>query len=620
MAINNPSDHGRAGVICNSLREMSAPQPTTKIAIPGAKPVAQPAGLYLLFLVEMWERFSYYGMRALLVLYLVSLPALPFTYLGASGDEFPVKLGQLLTVQPADGSPELRGRLSAVTDGGLTLNSSGDQSGGPRTVAAKSASWVRIDKPANPGPGWSDGEATLLYGWYTGLAYLLPIMGGFIADRFIGTHRSMIVGGLLIALGHITLAVSGLPGLGETASGMAVFLGGLALIILGTGHFKPCVSVMVGQLYGPNDPRRDGGFTLFYMGINLGAFLCAFVVGTLGEEVGWHWGFGAAAVGMILGLTTYLLFRERHLAGIGLPPADKRDTSALFFLGSVGLSAAVAVAYSIGFFGWLGNTMDAISESDNAWAVPAVSLALVVAMCAWLIGIQEKTDRAPVTAILIFILFNTFFWMAFEQAGSTLNLFADHSTDRSIGDFTVPATWFQSVNPLLIMLLAPAFAALWSRLGARNRDPSQAVKIGLGLLLLGAGYVVMVVGARGAVDGVRVGMIWLLATYTLHTLGELCLSPTGLAFVTRVAPVKFVSLLMGVWFLSSFAAGVLGGMIGSTMDDIAAGTTRLPWSGTLGGDGDADFFMLFVVTSIGGGVVILALARPLGKLLHGRDG
>src|SRR5262245_24387033 len=215
--------------------------------------LGHPAGLFLLFLVEMWERFSYYGMRGLLVLYLVQ---------------------------------------SAGT--------------GP-----------------NPGRGWSRGEASVLYGWYTGLAYLLPIVGGWVADELLGTHRSMVVGGLLIGLGHLVLAASGIGSLASTDSGMSVFVFGLALIVIGTGHFKPCVSVMVGQLYAPHDARRDAAFTIFYMGINLGAFLSAFVCGTLGERVGWHWGFGSAAVGMLAGLALYLALRPRYLADIGLPPPPR---------------------------------------------------------------------------------------------------------------------------------------------------------------------------------------------------------------------------------------------------------------------------------------------------------
>src|SRR5205809_78870 len=239
--------------------------------------LGHPAGLFLLFLVEMWERFSYYGMRGLLVLYLV---------------------------QSTHPRPDATGFI-------------------------------------NPGRGWSRGDASLLYGWYTGLAYLLPIVGGWIADRLLGTHRSMVVGGLLIALGHLVLAVSGVGSLARTDAGMSVFVFGLALIVIGTGHFKPCVSVMVGQLYEPGDARRDGAFTIFYMGINLGAFLSAFVCGTLGERVGWHWGFGSAAVGMLAGLALYVALRQRLLGDIGRPPAGRSNLAVRCALGGGGAAALV---------------------------------------------------------------------------------------------------------------------------------------------------------------------------------------------------------------------------------------------------------------------------------------
>src|SRR5215468_10449434 len=238
--------------------------------------LGHPAGLFLLFLVEMWERFSYYGMRGLLVLYLV---------------------------QSATPAPDASGLI-------------------------------------NPGRGWTRADASLLYGWYTGLAYLLPIAGGLVADRFLGTHRSLVVGGLLIALGHTVLAVSGLGDLARSHLGMSVFVLGLALIVIGTGHFKPCVSVMVGQLYEPHDGRRDGAFTIFYMGINLGAFLSAFVCGTLGERVGWHWGFGSAAVGMLAGLALYLALRPRLLPDIGLPPPGRANHAPSAAFAGIAASAA----------------------------------------------------------------------------------------------------------------------------------------------------------------------------------------------------------------------------------------------------------------------------------------
>lgn len=516
--------------------------------------LGHPPGLFLLFLVEMWERFSYYGMRALLILYLVH-----------------------------------------ETTG------------------------------ANPGRGWSKADAGNLYGWYTGLAYLLPIFGGVIADKLIGTHRSMIVGSIVIALGHIALAISGFGSLVHSCLGMTVFVMGLALIILGTGHFKPTVSVMVGQLYASDDPRRDSAFTIFYMGINLGAFICAFICGTLGERVGWHWGFGSAAVGMILGLILYLLGKPTYLKGIGMPPAGKPNYAPVFVVTSILTSAAVAGLYHVGFFAWLGHCSDIVMGSRaGGVGIPLVLTAVILAWSTWFVSKQEPADRGPTSCILIFIIFNAVFWLAFEQAGSSLNLFADEKTNRWImlpggGFWEIPATWFQSVNPLLIITLGPLFAALWSWLGLRNLNPSQPMKIAIALLLVGLGYVFMVVGIVRTPEGAKAGMVWLLATYTLHTWGELCISPTGLSFVTRAAPVRYVSFLMGVWFLSSFVANKLGGTVAAQIERIEQGQLDLFWYRWFKLGGQADFFLLFVISSIGAGILVLMLTPVLKRLLHGRE-
>lgn len=504
---------------------------------PAGAILGHPPGLFLLFLVEMWERFSYYGMRGLLVLYLIA----------------------------------------------------------------------RTDASFNPGRGWSKADASTLYGWYTGLAYLFPIIGGIIADKLIGTHRSMLVGGLLISLGHVVLAISGLGNMAHDHVGMSVFIAGLAMIVLGTGHFKPSVSVMVGQLYRQGDPRRDGAFTIFYMGINLGAFLCAFVCGTLGEKVGWHWGFGSAAVGMIAGLILYLSLRPKYLAEIGLPPEGRANTAPLFMLASVALSTA---------FGWLYHVGAVARFNDllSTTAMAGVSIAVVGAV-AWFVAIQRPEDRGPTASIFLFMFFNVFFWLAFEQAGSSINVFTEQNTDRRLAGMEVPATWFQSVNAGLIFLLAPLFAGLWTRLGKRGLDPSQPMKIALGLIFLGVGYLFMVWAGMSVKDGAKASMGLVFLTYLWHTVGELCVSPTGLSYVTKVAPKRFVTLLMGVWFVSSFIANLAGGLIASKVEAIERGEISLPWKF----GGQADFFFLFVVTSLGMGVLV-ALATPWLKLLiQGRD-
>jgi POT family proton-dependent oligopeptide transporter len=541
------------------------PDGTTPPASPpehGKTLMGHPVGLFLLFLVEMWERFSYYGMRALLILYLV---------------------------KPINPEP----------DPGLFA-----------------------DSITNPGRGWTRGDASTLYGWYTGLAYLLPVFGGMIADKLIGTHRSMVVGGLLIAAGHVALAVSGLGGMAHSATGMAVFIAGLALIVIGTGHFKPTVSVMVGQLYPPGDPRRDGAFSIFYMGINLGAFLCAFICGTLGERVGWHWGFGSAAVGMLAGLALYLWGKPRFLAGVGSPPPASNPNWPVVFLvvGSVA-AALVGLLTYLGVFASLhaGIARFAAETPRVAFGL-GVGMFLAAVAAAVVFSLRQPPgDRGPVASIFIFMFFNAFFWIAFEQAGSSINLFTDTYTDRTVLGFEIPTTWFQSVNPLLIILLAPFFGAAWTRLARRNANPPQPVKIALGLVFLGAGYVFMVWGAQIARAGVgdpataaKASMLFILATYFLHTVGELCLSPTGLSYVTKAAPVRFVSLLMGIWFVSSFIANLGGGLVAAQVEAVEKGRIKLPWNF----GGQADFFMLFVVTSVGAGLLIFVLTPALRKLMR----
>ena len=425
-----------------------------------------PRGLALLFLVEMWERFSYYGMRALLVLYLVN--------------------------------------------------------------ALK----------------WDTPRATNLYGTYTSLAYLTPLLGGYLADRFFGTRRSLVIGGVLIALGHFSLAVQG----------MVTFYLGLTLVIIGTGFFKPNVSTMVGQLYPEGDPRRDGGFTLFYMGINLGAFLAPLLCGYLGERVGWHYGFGAAGVGMVLGLALYLWGRDKYLPGIGLPVA---------------------------------RSMPELRDASPTSARPASR--------------RSEEDNRRILALAIVVLFVVAFWGAFEQAGSSMNLFADKNTQRMAGSFLIPASWFQVVNAGFILLLAPIFALTWRRLQLAGREPSTPMKMVIGLALLGLGFLFMVIGGRRSDAGILVSPMWLVATYFLHTTGELCLSPVGLSYVTKVAPARFASVLMAGWFLANGAgnkiAGALAGLYG-----------RMP---------NAQFFMIFVVSSVVASGLLFLLVPKINRLTAG---
>lgn len=528
------------------------PGPATEtIDLPSDKTwLGHPVGLFLLFLVEMWERFSYYGMRALLVLYLIAK---------TTGDE----------------------------------------------------------KGFNPGRGWSESDASSLYGWYTGLAYLFPIFGGMIADKFIGTHRSMLVGGTLISIGHIILGLSGLGPLEHSQTGMSLFITGLAVIVLGTGHFKPTVSVMVGQLYKLGDPRRDAAYTIFYMGINLGAFLCAFVCGTLGEKVGWHWGFGSAAVGMILGMIAYMIGRPTFLGRVGESSnPDATRMSWMFLCISLALSAAFGWIYHTGILSNLQNGIAELQARPALWhTIQGIIILAVIGWAVMFIQKNEPEDRGPVATILIFMLFNAVFWLAFEQAGSSINVFTLDEVDRTAPFIQgeVPATWFQSVNAAFIILLAPVMSAVWVWLGRRNMNPSQPVKIFWGLFFLGFGYLFTVwAGVQALGDTAKASMWLIVATYFWHTVGELCVSPTGLSYVTKAAPRKYVSLLMGLYFVSSFIANLGGGLIASRVEQVEKGEIQLPWHF----GGRADFFFLFVISSFGAAAVVLALTPWLKSMMR----
>lgn len=715
---------------------ISAPSPSgTPASGPSVAPdsgrtvLGHPPGLFLLFLVEMWERFSYYGMRALLVLYLISVIAvhqlptgtytntLQFEQLAEQpkpgSPEFgtnPPAVGsvsRLLTVQVGDqpaaaaapapvtgnpqftltrlerakvpaeqgqekpdwsavsgeqdqpvvlrGAPGAKGEFTSAevawsianpTDkpirvrvelkphsqanspaDGRTFFTVNDSPGAQVLELKPGAEPTKVIVQANQhdsGRNWSKSDASVLYGWYTGLAYLFPILGGLIADKLIGTHRSMLVGGLLITLGHVILGVSGMGQLAQSSAGMSLFIMGLAVIVLGTGHFKPTVSVMVGQLYKEGDPRRDGAFTIFYMGINLGAFICAFVCGTLGEKVGWHYGFGSAAVGMILGLLLYVAGKPAFLRGIGEPPADRRSSAnslALGFLAlGVLLAGGFAAAHNLGLLAHLQAGIDWLQ------ARPAIGISLIVALLVilagwvgWFLSQNRPEDRGPVITIFVYMFFNAMFWIAFEQAGTSINVFTEQKTDRVLFGWEVPATWFQSINAGLIFMLAPLFATLWTRLGRRNLNPGQPIKIALGLLFVGLGYVFMVVAANHVQSAAKASMMLIVLTYFWHTVGELCLSPTGLSYVTKAAPVRFVSLLMGIWFISSFIANLGGGLVAAQVEAIEKGESQtfLQHMGIRLG-GQADFFLLFVATSAAAGLIILALAPLLLRLQRSR--
>ena len=533
-----------------------------------------PRGLWVLFITEMWERFSYYGMRAILVFYLIA------------------------------------------------------------STAEELAGGVAND---NPGFGWTEANAYVLYGVYTFMVYFTAIFGGILADRFLGTHRSMLIGGWTIAAGHITLAITNYfditPGTVVTfqnsPGSVVCFMIGLALIIVGTGFFKPCVSVMVGQMYEENDPRRDSGFTIFYMGINLGAFFSPLVAGTLGETIGWHWGFGSAAVGMIAGLFFYQKFRPRYLGKIGMPP-EGRNFNGRSLLTLLCIGGAIVAIPVVPLVLWLSG---GLTPFVNLWATLTETntreLALwltaagvgVGAILAFLFA-QRSHERAPLGVIFILAFIgNIFFWTAFEQAGSSMNVFAKQATDRTLwgllGGDGFPATWYQSINPLCILLFAPVFAWLWIRLDRRRLNPSTPLKFSIGLWLLGLAFASMVFGAMDARDGLAAPH-WLLITYIVVTWGELCLSPVGLSMVTKLAPPRLQSAMMGVWFftfaLSNLVAGLVARVSTKFIPDVQTGEAELTFFGF---EGLAGFFLMLVVFPIGAGVLILLLTPILKRMMHG---
>ncbi|MSN89879.1 peptide MFS transporter [Riemerella anatipestifer] len=454
-----------------------------------------PAGLYLLFFTEMWERFSYYGMRAILIYYLTK------TYL----------------------------------QGGLSID------------------------PA---------QASLIYGYFTGFVYFTPLIGGWLADKFLGQRLSITIGGVLMMLGQFTLFAI------NTHFGLYI---GLLLLIIGNGFFKPNISVLVGNLYEEGDERRDSAFSIFYMGINLGALIAPLVIGVLTDDIfakkdaageimsyGYKYGFLAAGLGMLLGQVLFNTLAQKYLGNIGKKPKKQIE-----------VEKEVEVI------------KEEIENGDEL----------------------KKVEKQRVSVIFILFLFAVFFWAGFEQAGSSIALYTDNYIDRNvnipfIGNYTIPASWFQSVNPFFIVALAPLFAMFWSsKLGKKLSTP---VKMGLGMVILGIGFWFMLgaVSERGgdiADPTIKASLWWLVMTYFVHTVGELCLSPVGLSVVTKLAPVRLASVLMGVWLLSSSVANFLGGYIAAYVEKMGAGQVFTYISG-------------FVIAC---GLLLLLLSKPISKMMHG---
>ncbi|KMV30256.1 peptide MFS transporter [Photobacterium swingsii] len=439
--------------------------------------LGHPKGLFLLFSTELWERFSYYAMRAILVLYLT-------------------------------------------------------------------------DKTMDGGLGWSTQSALELYGIYTGLVYITPLIGGWIADNFLGQRRSIIIGGILMALGQFTLA---LPHSMIDPHAITAFYLGLALLIIGNGLFKPNISTMVGDLYTDGDNRRDGAFTIFYMGINLGSLLAGVIAGSASAVYGWKAGFLTAGIGMVISLVTQLIFAERLLGNIGKEPAAKR----------------------------------AAAMNKSGQKEPLT---------------RQERDRLKV--IMIMGMFVVIFWAGFEQAGGLMNIFSQQYTDRMIGSFEVPAAWFQSLNPFFVITLAPVIAAIWVKLGPK--EPSSPVKFAMGLFFLALGFVCMMgaVMQQGGDLTVKTSMFWLVGAYFFHTLGELCLSPIGLSMVTKLAPLRLASLMMGAWFGFNAVANYVAGIIGANVGEA----------------GPMAIFSGIAVAATIAGVLLLLCSNQLIRWMHGAEG
>jgi POT family proton-dependent oligopeptide transporter len=476
-----------------------------------------PRGLSVLFFTEMWERFSYYGMRALLLLYMTA----------------------------------------PLAAGGLAFDAA---------------------------------QGGAIYGLYTSMAYMAALPGGWIADRLIGQRRAVLYGGLIIASGHFSMAVPS----------MVTFYLGLVLIVIGTGLLKGNVSVIVGQLYSAEDQRRDAGFSIFYMGINLGAFLAPLVCGYLGQRVSWHMGFAAAGFGMAIGVVQYVL-GSRHLGDKGLhpvPAASPEADAALRSKAALWGGLFLAVLAVVGVGGYTGALpITAVGVADAA----GVLLLLSTVVFVWLFTSGEWTpaERKRLVVIAVLFLASALFWSVFEQAGSTLNLFADRSTRNELFGLPFPSSWFQSLNSFFIFTLAPVFAWLWLRLAVRGLEPSSPAKFVLGLVFVGLGFVILVAAARLAEQGVLVSPLWLTATYLLHTIGELCLSPVGLSAMTRLAPARIAGLVMGVWFLGTSVGNFIGGRAAGFYESMALPTLF----GSVGG---------FAILA---GLILLAFVVPMRRLI-----
>ena len=510
-------------------------------------PKGHPKGLYLLFVTEMWERFSYYGMRALFMLYMVQA--------------------------------------------------------------------LLFDKEL----------ASQVYGSYTGLVYLTPLIGGYIADRYWGNRRSIVTGALTMAVGQFLLFLSACY-YHEVGLAKYLMFCGLGLLILGNGFFKPNISTMVGRLYRPDDSRKDSAFTIFYMGVNVGSTLAPLIcglIGNTGHTEDFKWGFLAACIGMLLGAAVFRIFMNRYICDpdgnpVGTAPARSKETTEKdekkpSNTGRTVLMVAFTLILTILFSVNWGHTSDGVFAGSD-W-IGSLIYATVIVMPIIIITDKSltRTEQARIGVIYIIAFFVIFFWSAYEQAGASLTFFADEQTDRRIGNWEMPAAYFQSFNPIMIVTLAPVFAAIWSFLGKRGWEPSSPRKQSIGLLLLSLGYLYIAFGVKDIEPGVKVSMAWLTGLYLIHTMGELCLAPIGLSLVYKLSPARFSSLLMGVWYLSTSAANKFAGFLSGFYPEHGVSKSCLGYQV----ENLYDFFMLFVFMSGAAAVILFLLSGKLQKMMKG---
>ena len=510
-----------------------------------------PKGLYLLFVTEMWERFSYYGMRALFMLYMVQA--------------------------------------------------------------------LLFDKEM----------ASQVYGSYTGLVYLTPLIGGYIADRYWGNRRSIVIGAVTMAIGQFLLFLSACYFHHIEMAKYLMFCG-LGLLILGNGFFKPNISTMVGRLYTADDSRKDAAFTIFYMGVNVGSTLAPLVcglVGNTGHPEDFKWGFLASSLGMLLAAMVFQVFKNKYICDpegnpVGMPPA-RQDAATRKAHATAGsgqqnqkrtflMGAGIVLLTLLFSVNWSGDAAHLFADAD--W-IGSLIYATVIVMPLVIITDKSltRTEQVRIGVIYIIAFFVIFFWAAYEQAGASLTFFADEQTDRTIGGWEMPAAYFQSFNPIMIVTLAPLFAAFWSFLGRHGIEPSSPRKQAIGLFLLSMGYLFIAFGVKNVEPGVKVSMIWLTGLYLIHTMGELCLAPIGLSLVYKLSPARFSSLLMGVWYLSTSAANKFAGLLSGFYPEkgISKSFMGYPIENLY------NFFMLFVFMSGTAAVILFLLSGKLQKMMKG---